>query len=157
MNTKNFFKYLTLVAIVGILFTSCRKKQEDNDSDTSAGSDNALCEGTFNDVHSIADEASSGSLTSYMGTNNSNEKGILSSCATVTINTTVNPHTITVDFGTTNCFCNDGRYRRGVILITYSGNYRDSASTHTITFPGNTYYVNDNQALLLILLRSHYN
>lgn len=145
MKSKNLLKYLMIVTITGFLFTSCKKKQDDMDNDTSAAGDNALAEATYNDVHNIADQASTGTLTSYSPTFNSNEKGLLSSCATVTINTTVNPHTITVDFGTVNCQCSDGRNRRGIINITYTGNYRDSASTHTITFTN--YYVNDNQVL----------
>jgi len=145
MKSKNVFKYIMVVAIMGMLFTSCKKKQDDTDNDTSAAGDNALAEGTYNDVHNIADQASTGTLSSYTPTYNSNEKGLLSTCATVNINTTVTPHTITVDFGSTNCLCVDGRYRRGIINITFTGNYRDSASTHTISFTN--YYVNDNQVL----------
>ncbi len=145
MKTKNLMKYLSVVAIVGILFTSCKKKTEDTDRDTSASSDNALAEGTYNDVHNIADQASSGTLTSYLAPSTSGEKGLLSSCAVVTINTTVNPHTITIDFGSTNCLCSDNRYRRGIINVSYTGLYRDSASTHTISFTN--YFVNDNQVM----------
>ena len=146
MKTKNAFKYLMVAATVGILFTSCRKRNDEpRDSDTSSASDNALAEGTYNDVHSIADEAAAGSLTSYMGTYNSEEKAYLSACATITNDTTVTPHMLTINFGTTNCLCNDGRNRRGIINVSYSGHYRDSASTHTITF--NNYFVNDNQVL----------
>ncbi len=146
MNTKNLMKYLTAVAIVGILFASCKKKtQDETDKDTTASSDNALAEGTYNDVHNIADQASAGTLSSYLAPSTSNEKGLLSACATVVIDTAVNPHTITVNFGATNCLCNDGRYRRGIVNVSYSGHYRDSASTHTISFTN--YFVNDNQVM----------
>ena len=37
----------------------------------------------------------------------------------------------------------NGRYRRGKILISYTGNYADSGSTHTITF--DNFYQNDNK------------
>lgn len=145
MKTKNTFKYLMVMATVGILFTSCRKDQDERDTDTSAASDNALAEGTYNDVHNIADEAGSGTLTSYLGTVDTDNKSMLSTCATVTNDTTTTPRMLTIDFGTTNCLCNDGRYRRGKINVSYTGQYRDSASTHTITFTN--YYVNDNQVL----------
>ncbi len=146
MKTKKMMTYLMVAATVGILFTSCRKTKDDvTDKDTSAAGDHALAEGTYNDVHNIADEAASGSVASYMGTNSSNEKGMLSACATFTNDTTVNPHLLTINFGATNCMCADGRYRRGQINVSYVGHYRDSASTHTITFTN--YFVNDNQVM----------
>lgn len=145
METKNLFKYLMVVATVGVLFTACKKeKDEPVDKDTSGAADNALAEGSFNDASNISDQAAAGNLTSYLSANNgSDERGILSSCATITHDTTTNPRTIVVNFGTTNCLCGDGRYRRGIVNVSYSGHYRDSASTHTITFTN--YYVNDNQ------------
>ncbi len=148
MKSKNLLKPLMAVAVIGLLFTACKKKNDAIDTDTSAAADNALAEGTYNDVHNIADQASTGSLASYDATYSSNEKGLLSACATVTPvipDTTAGAHTITVNFGTTNCLCSDGRYRRGIINISYSGRYRDSASTHTITFTN--YFVNDNQVM----------
>jgi archaellum component FlaF (FlaF/FlaG flagellin family) len=146
MKTKNAFRYLMVAATVGIFLTSCRKqKDEPKDTDTSAASDNALAEGTYSDVHNIADEAANGTLTSYMAAYNSQEKAYLSSCATITNDSVSVPHILTIDFGTANCLCNDGRNRRGIINVSYSGHYRDSASTHTITFTN--YYVNDNHIM----------
>ncbi len=146
MKTKNTFKYFMVVAAMGMIFTSCRKnKDEEKDTDTSSASDNALAEGTYNDVNNIADEASTGSLSSYFITNISEEKSALSTCAVITNDTTVSPRILTIDFGATNCLCGDGRNRRGKINVSYTGRYRDSASTHTITFTN--YYVNDNQIL----------
>ncbi|MGQ0830006.1 MAG: hypothetical protein ACT4ON_16585 [Bacteroidota bacterium] len=146
MQPKNsIMKYLMVATTVGIIFTSCKK--EEKDTDTNAASDHALSEGTFNDVNNISDEAAKGSLSSYMtpGTSDSGERGLLSSCATITHDSVSNPRVLTIDFGTTNCFCGDNRFRRGIIKVSYSGKYRDSASTHTISF--NNYFVNDNQVL----------
>jgi hypothetical protein len=139
-------KYTTLKAgllaltLSGALFvTSCRRHNT-VDSDTSLAGDNALSEATYTDVLNIADDASDKNT----GDNLSNYK-TSSNCATVTHDTLSNPKTITVDFGTVNCLCNDGRYRRGKILVSYSGHYRDSGSVHTITF--NNYYVNDKHVM----------
>lgn len=57
-------------------------------------------------------------------------------------------HTITVKIGanhdsTHNFTGADGRWRKGVINISYTGNYLDSGSVHTITFSG--FYVFDDQ------------
>ena len=147
MQTKNIMKFLTVAAIVGMMFTSCKKK-DTADSDTSAASDNALAEGTYNDVHNISDEAAGGSLASYSSTytNTSGERAdMLSACATITNDTTVTPHMLTINFGTSDCLCADGRYRRGQINCAYSGHYWDSLATHTITFT--SYFVNDNQIM----------
>ncbi len=146
MKTPNFAKYLMVAATVGIILGACRKKDDDEpaDSDTTAAADNSISEGYFNDANSISDQAAAGNLTSFLSTdNNSDERGILSSCATITKDTVSNPHTITVDFGNTNCLCSDGRNRRGIINIAYTGHYKDSASYHTITFTN--YFVDDNQ------------
>lgn len=145
MKTKRFLTgSLTILVAGSLVFTGCRRDEED--TDTSAAADNAFAESTFNDVVNIADEAGrSGTLSNYrQGADNS---GLLSTCATITFDSLngADQDTITVDFGSVNCTCNDGRNRRGKILVYYTGQYRDSASTHTITF--DNYYVNDNQVL----------
>jgi hypothetical protein len=51
------------------------------------------------------------------------------------------PKTVTIDFGTTNCLCSDGVYRRGVITAVFSGPFLDSTTTINITLTN--YYHND--------------
>ncbi len=133
--------------VLSLVFTGC-KKHEDEDTDTSASNDNATSEAYFDDMGNIANEgAVSGAVSSYKnspGTEVATD-GLLSSCATVTFDTLyhANADSVTVDFGSSNCLCADGRYRRGKILVTYTGRYRDSATVIT-TVPIN-YFVNDNQ------------
>ena len=116
---------------------SCQKKDKTVDAteETGYASEHSTAEKAYNDAESISDQAStltSGSSLGYKTT------GLTSACATVTRTT----GSITVDFGATNCLCNDGRLRRGKILINYTGNYADSGSVRTITF--DNYYQNDN-------------
>lgn len=129
-----------LILSVGLI--SCKKEEDPATSNNETGSfvDNAMADAAFNDVASISDEAVFGSLDSYKG---AGIEKVLTSCATVTIDTLVNPHLITVDFGPTDCLCKDGNYRRGQILISYTGNYTAPGSTRTITFAN--YFVNYNQ------------
>jgi hypothetical protein len=127
-------------------FTSCKKdknKPEEKDKDTSSASDQSLASSIDNDMTSIADEA--GRTYTLSSFKTSGVEGLLStSCATVTIDSSAAPaRTITVNFGTTNCLCNDGRYRRGAIAYSFTGKYRDSLTVITVT-PQN-YFVNDNQ------------
>lgn len=140
---KQILMALSIISAVTLItFTGCKKDKEEVDKDTSAASENAMADAAFTDVANIADEASTGSLSSYR--TSSNER-VLTSCATVTIDTVSIPHIISIDFGSSNCLGNDGNYRRGIILVSYNGEYRDSGSTHTISF--NNYFVNDNQIL----------
>lgn len=145
MKTKQvIFKSMLVIATSGLILTGCRKEKNE-DNDTSGSSDNAYAEATFNDVNNIADEAGiSGSLSNYK--TGQDLGGILaSSCATITLQNanTGNQDTLTIDFGPNNCQCADQRYRRGKVIVYYSGMYKDSASTHTITF--SNYFVDDNQ------------
>jgi hypothetical protein len=146
MKTAKFIFNTLLVAVtVSLVMTSCRKKTEE-DNDTDSATDNAFAEASYNDMMTIGDQASTGSLSSFRY---DNEGSLLSACATITFNNAVNTNndTLTVDFGTTNCLCSDGRYRRGKIVITYTGGmlYRDSGIV--VNFVPSNYFVNDYQIM----------
>lgn len=131
------------IALTG-LFSSCKKKDkevEEKDSDTSSAADQSLASSVVNDMTSIADEAGRTNNVSSFRTSNTN--GILTNCTTLTFDTMAAAKTVTVNFGTTNCLGNDGRYRRGALILNFSSRYRDSLTVITVT-PQN-YFVNDNQ------------
>jgi hypothetical protein len=138
MKRKSFKLGLITLALLGMFVSGCRKTS--TEETTQSAEDQSLAEGTYNDVHRIADEGATGSLSSYKVEDGTS---MLSACATVTNDTSSSPHRLTIDFGSTNCLCMDGRYRRGKIYCDYSGRYRDSLSTHTISF--DNYYVDDNK------------
>jgi hypothetical protein len=100
-------------------------------------SDAAKLETNSNDVISIADAAGNTGASNLR-----TAATTLGPCATVTNDTTVTPHVLTINFGTSDCTCADGKNRRGEIIVTYTGRYKDSGSTHTITY--HEYFVNDN-------------
>lgn len=132
--TKNFYVAATTALFFVVcmtLFASCVKER---DHDTFAAEDATFAMWVYDNAINIANEAS----TLNTGDNLALYK-TSGYCATV-IN---NPGQITVDFDTTNCLCNDGRTRRGKIIIDYTGNYKDSNETRTISFED--YYVNDNK------------
>jgi hypothetical protein len=137
---KNF----SLIVFASMLFTlsACKKDtpKPEGDNDTSTSIENAMADAAFNDVANIADEGYTGAVSSYKG---SIPPVFLSNCASVSFDTSANPKSFTIDFGTTNCLCNDVNYRRGKIIVSYQGFYRDSGSTHTIAF--DNYYVNNNK------------
>lgn len=149
MKTKRLLISAAILVLTGVItLTSCRKNDE-HDNDTSGAEDNALADKSFEDMGQISNEAAAGGLNSFK---NSGYDGLLSHCATVSHDTANNQ--ITVDFGTANCLCHDGRYRRGKVFISYTGNsYWDSLASVTITTAksgdpsSDTYFVNDNQVI----------
>ncbi len=143
-------KFFRLVIFVGVIFSalffSCKKNQEQVDNDTSSATDNSLAQQSFNDLGTMADEALRNGTSNIYKLDNPNS--VLSTCATIDLasGTKVNfnsdgKDTITVNFGSTNCLCNDGRYRRGIVQFVYTGLYRTLGTVITVT-PTN-YYVND--------------
>ncbi len=141
---KFIFRAMLVLSVSAFVLGGCKKKEQE-DNDTSGASDNAFAESSVNDMGTIMDQGSTGTVSGYMNSNNDNGS-LLSACAVVTIDSlnNSNPDTLTVNFGTSNCLCLDGRYRRGSLQCIYTGgkHYRDSGLTVTIT-PIN-YYVNDN-------------
>lgn len=145
MKKRIILKSLLATAMVGLLISGCKKKEED--SDTTAASDNAFAEASYNDLKTIGDQASAGTMTSFRYGND--EGSLLSACVTLSWDTAVisDPDTLTVNFGASNCLCQDGRYRRGKVIITYTGGRRYRDSGLVLTFNPSNYFVNDNQVL----------
>jgi len=139
---KALIKTFTVIFAAGLVFTSCVKKTQELDTETDSASENFTATSTANDMGNIADEA--GRTKNVSSFKTSGETAILSSCATLKFDSLVpsNPDSITINFGTSNCLCNDGRYRRGSIIVTYNGKYKDSLTTITIT--PKDYFVDNN-------------
>ncbi|MCE3227474.1 MAG: hypothetical protein K0S32_2025 [Bacteroidetes bacterium] len=139
---KNVKKLVLAGLAFMLIFSACKKKEKEEDKDTDSASENFLATSIGNDMGNVADEAGrTKNISSFKTTATSL---ILSSCATIQFDTIAgsNVDTLTVNFGNANCLCNDGRYRRGSLVITFTGKYKDSLTTITIT-PKN-YFVNDN-------------
>jgi hypothetical protein len=143
---KKVIVSLLCMFVLVAMFAGCKKDKTetvaDEDKDVQTSQDGSLAEGTFNDVNNIASQAvESGTLTTYRLRKDA--ASLLSSCATLDIHDTAGHGAIYVNFGSTPCLCVDGRYRKGIINIAYTGHYRDSGSVITITF--DNYYVGKTQ------------
>ncbi|MCE3258453.1 MAG: hypothetical protein K0S12_94 [Bacteroidetes bacterium] len=131
------------VLLLALLFSSCKKKEKEEDNDTDSASENFLATSIGNDMGNVADEAGrTKNVSSFKTTETS--LILAAPCATLQFDTAAasNVDTITVNFGNTNCLCQDGRNRRGSLVITYNGKYKDSLTLITIT-PKN-YFVNNH-------------
>ena len=127
---------LMLIACTLVLLAACRKdKDEDKDLDLdyTSASDNARAEDAFSDMLTQVDKAVD--ANGLRGTDDDCDP-------VVTFDTLSSPRTITIDFGTVNCTASNGRRRRGRILVSYTGRYRDEGTVITIT--PDDYYVNNN-------------
>jgi hypothetical protein len=138
---------LVPIALFLLLNTSCKKDQTDTPAMDLAENariayDNSVAEASFLNVSSVADEGYR-LAENTSAASNSFITGSVTPCLTITLDTLSNPRVLTLDFGPVDCLCRDGNYRRGKIVITYTGRYRDPGHQHTITF--DNFYLNFNR------------
>lgn len=126
--------YLSLLLLVGA--TACQKE---NNGDDETDLDELVGETVATDNLSSDDDLVITDILARTGT----RRFPNAPCLTITNDTTVTPRLLTLDYGTTPCLCNDGRYRRGIIQIAYTGNPPAIGSTATITY--NNYFVDRHQ------------
>ncbi len=140
MKRANVILGLVVFVTFAMVVTGCKKNNDIELEDTTISQDDAYAESTFENVGDIADEAydigTGGNLKAFPG-----DRMFLSECATVTLDTTGFPLTLTIDFGEENCLCRDGKYRRGKIIVTFTGRYFQPGTVITHGFED--YFVND--------------
>jgi hypothetical protein len=147
-------KQLTLAALsvlfISLSFIACKKDSDkqsssDNTSDIEIAQNESLGESSFNDVTVMTDQAIVTGAVAYRVDGTEGTDGLLGNpCATVSVDTVSALRKITIDFGSANCMCNDGRNRRGKVIATWNGGrYRDSNTVVSLSF--DNYFVNDNQ------------
>ena len=126
---------IMLLSAFLVLFSACKPKKTDTppltSSDDNGGyaSDAAKLDRNSNDAMSVADDAAI--------TGGANLR-ISATYPVITNDTSTTPHVLTIDFGPTPHTCLDGRIRQGEIICTYTGHYKDSGSTHTLTYSNYT-------------------
>ncbi len=147
MNYSRIIKRGILLLSLGLsVFAACNKTPTNSlpDVDDNGGyaSDASKLEWLSNDAISLADIAGQYYNGVHMKmTDTLNTFGACAVVSTDTISST--EHTLVIRFGNQNCRCLDGRYRRGTILVNYSGQYMSSGCIHNISFQN--YFVNDEE------------
>lgn len=150
---KNISLLLTLLLGIAVLYSSCKKNNDDNTEDLNAVYNNAASEATYNDVVSIGDESVIDEDLSSFKMNDAEK--ISAPCATITRDSSGVPWTTTIDFGTTNCLCNDGKYRRGKIMLGHPPPHAFHDSGMVIHYEFMDHYVNDNKVFGTIDVTNH--
>lgn len=132
-----------------VLLFACGKRKYDN---SSAPKLNAIAETYFSEFSNMTDQAITGQMVYYkvgqvIVDNVADGKPLLSEktdCnVVITLDTAGTNKTITIDWGSSNCTCNDGKTRRGKLVTTFTGSYfaTGTVMTHTPV----DYYVNNNK------------
>lgn len=126
-------KYFSLIfSLLIILLYSCKEDEvilNPELNSTQASQDNLIAESIFNDILRIVENGIS---------NNKTQKQYPQ--YTLLNNDTSNIDTLLINFGNTNYLYNN-KLRKGVINVTFSGNYRDSLSVITTTL--DNFYINN--------------
>lgn len=138
MKKPHLIILILLLFGVTLINTSCNKDEEVINDETTVSLSDAIAESLFDDVTTIADQA-----YSYINSERKANLTTISDCAIITIDLIATPKTMIIDFGNSNCLCNDGRYRKGIINISFTGNYREQGTIITYNF--DNYFVNNNQ------------
>ncbi|MFA6570594.1 MAG: hypothetical protein WCT77_05090 [Bacteroidota bacterium] len=137
----------TALAVLMISFWNCKENSVEATLDSiQSADDNASAENEFGAVFDyINTEGSNATSINGIALSKQDEiqtrERLLPECATLTIDSA--SRTMTIDFGITNCLCNDGRYRRGKVIAVFSGKWKDLGSSVTVSLEN--YYVNDNK------------
>jgi hypothetical protein len=119
----------------------CRKKEKafDPREIQEAAGDQSTAEGESNFIGDVVDEQGEYGPNRRVGGVDST---YLPRCAQVSYDST--RRRLTIDFGSTNCLCRDGVYRRGRIYVTFSGPvWLAPGASALITT--DSFYVNDNR------------
>ncbi len=150
---NKIFHTTALLFCFAALIVSCNTDDSDTD-DLNAVYNNAASETAYNDVASIGDESVIDDDLSSFKLDDAEK--ISAPCATITKGDTNDmPNVTTIDFGSVNCLCNDGKNRRGKIIINHPppSMARDSGALFHHEFLD--FYVNDNKVLGYIDVKNH--
>lgn len=149
MKTRKLVLAMLLISGLSFIFIGCEKEPEvepespTTDTEVNAAKDDALADKLFSELTDITDEAMRNGDKSYK--NVVLDTIFMGPCVVVTIDTLAFPFTISINFGTTNCLCNDGKWRRGIINVVHDGPYWATGTTITTTL--DNYFVNDHQVI----------
>jgi hypothetical protein len=132
MNKTIFFKTALIATMAfGLVLSSCKKDNDDNDPPTTnkyqSVQDNSTADGVFSRAYNQVNKAS------YQSTQKSAQDTIAGCPVLYITGGLTYPKTVTLDFGA-GCVCDDGVTRRGKIVSIISAPYIDSGSVVTSTF-----------------------
>ena len=134
-------KLLLIIAVVTFGFTACQKNKLNDETEALSAQNFNAAEVEDDNAQIMADQADmNGEIDLRQSA--ASQEGNLLGCAVVTKDSLSSPKKITIDFGT-GCTNNNGVTRKGKIVVTYTGRYRDAGTI--IHIVSENYYVNANK------------
>lgn len=124
-------KAVVLFAALATIFAVSCKKDKDQNYSVYSSQDNSRAEDVFNDIFKVVDEVASDTEGIRAG-------GGDSCIDAVTVDTTATPMTLIIDFGSDECEGADGRVRKGIIHVSFTGRYREVGTVITYDPQGYT-------------------
>lgn len=145
--TKLFI--LLMITALAVAMFSCKEPAVDpidtpptNEQVLNVLTEYALVNKLYSDAFTETDDAARYTDEQIDGAKNGAKEGF--PIITITpFDATTWPKDVTVNYGTTNYLCQDGRYRKGIINFETTGFYREPGTVITITF--SDYYQNDHK------------
>ncbi len=137
-------KMLLIIGALTFGLTSCNKDKFSENAETAAAQNLNIAEVEDDNTQIMADQAEAEgavNLRTSEPTDNS-AVDLITGCAIVTRDSISIPKKITIDFGT-GCTNTNGVTRKGKIIVTYTGRYRDAGTVIHIVSEG--YYINSNK------------
>ena len=127
-----------VIAASALSFSACDKEPKD-DSDTGVATDYYNGQKESDEIVAALNSAAQDNDVMRI------EETLLPPCASVLVDTMSSPKTITIDFGTAGCLCDDwdNKTRKGKIIASWTGKYRDAGTV--IQVQTQDYYVNGNK------------
>ena len=143
MKTIQLRNLILLGLVFGIAFGSCKKDKDEGESpvpstDISSSGDNNTAENMFTDLFKVVDDAAQQTIEVNKMTSTAD------TCAIITVLDTAMggwPKELTIDFGTGCTSSKDFRTRKGKVIATFYGKYKDSGTVITVTT--DSFFVND--------------
>lgn len=124
-----------LATSIAFTFNSCKK--DPVDTDTTAATDNSICEGEFMRIMPTVNKIS---ITEPGVHRYGSGSSVANTCYTVTVDTAnAFPVVMTIDYGTGCVDSADGKTRMGQIICTISEPWQNVGAVATVTF--NNFYV----------------
>lgn len=145
-------KKLSFFLITAVLISSlaCNRDEDtlEPSENTQTSEDYTLADALFENVSDVSDQAADNN-EDYFESGGKLHSGMtyLGTCVNISFDSALSSteNRITIDFGNVGCTGQDGRTRRGIVIVEYDGRYRDSGTVITTTF--DNYFVDDYQLL----------
>ncbi|WP_216679754.1 hypothetical protein [Hymenobacter siberiensis] len=136
---------LACLASAALLTTGCNRNNDATPTDDITTAEDRTDDNSETGMSSEAAQMAGPTDPQVQGSTNiigdADFRARFGSCATRSYD--FNTKTLTIDFGTTNCLCADGRYRRGKILVRFTTDINRRTAGAVVTRVD--YFVNDNQ------------